>query len=101
MGERGLFGDFALGIVEIAEDNGAGGASCLTGGNDLAVFNLTLLDSGADIGRFYPLHAIGAFLHDAPRANGDLGISDIIPLVDVRMGVIQEVESTDLIGTVI
>src|SRR5690348_1800530 len=56
-------GDLAVGGVEIAEDNGLGGAGLLAGRAHLARADTTVFLFGVDPGGADTLNAIGAFLH--------------------------------------
>ena len=66
--------DFAIGIVQIAEDQGLGRAGLRAGGIEFAVLQLALFRFGLNLGRLDALHAERALLHDADAAHGDVGI---------------------------
>src|SRR6185295_15064557 len=50
-------------VVDVAEDDGLGGARLLAGGADLAVRDGPVLVLRGDAGLVDPLHAVGALLH--------------------------------------
>src|SRR3989304_1954157 len=61
----GELGHLAIGIGEIAEHNGAGGAGLRAGGDIFARLHLASLGEGPFPGLLEPVVAEGAFLHDA------------------------------------
>src|SRR5262245_13200968 len=67
--------DAALGIVDVAEHDRVGRTRLLTRGLDLAVPDLAILFFRFDLRGVDPLHAVGALLHDAAAAHGDVGVS--------------------------
>src|SRR5262249_48344358 len=88
--------DPAVGVVEVAEDDRRGGTGCLAGGQDLAVADPAILFLRVDPGPVDPLDAVGAFLHDAPRADGDVGVAQQFQALGGVVGVREEVEAADL-----
>src|SRR5580658_10841797 len=95
------FGDAAVGIIDIAEDDRFRGASALAGGDDFAVAHFAVLFFARDFRRVDALHAVGAFFHDAAAAYGDVGIAHS---VEAGRGVIrkqQEIEAANFVGAVV
>src|SRR6185312_15389842 len=93
-------GDRAVRIVLIAEDDGLGGACLLAGRHDLAVADPAVLPVGDDHCRAGALHAVGALLHHAAGADGHLGIPGLAR-PRVRGAVVEEIEASDLVRTVV
>src|SRR6201986_2876962 len=92
------------GIGEVAEADSLRGTGGLASGNRARERFARRV--GLVLGRLDPLHAIGAFLHDAPRAHRDVGIAlrgdgrgiEIAP--ETGTGIIEEVEPAHLVGAV-
>src|SRR5215472_17023978 len=62
----------AVGIIDVAEDNGFGGANLLARGQDVAVFDIRIRLFGGDTRGVDALHAISALFHDAAAAHADI-----------------------------
>ena len=88
-------------VVEIAEDDGFGGAGLLAGREHLAVADPAILQAGVDAGALDPLHAIGALLHDAARAHRHVRVEGHLLRVGVVRRVREEVEPADLVRAVV
>ena len=122
---RGLrLGDAGLGIGDVAELDRAGWAGLLAGDLDGAVADVDVgriagADLGLDLGFLDALDAIGALLHDAAHAHGDVGVllelrevgrildgllrserSFVQVAVDALV-VVEEVEAADLVRAVV
>src|SRR5262249_48122178 len=67
--------DFALGIIEIAEDNRAGGTGRLARGYNVAVAQRSIFAPRLDLPGADALDAVGALFHHAAAANRDVGIA--------------------------
>src|ERR1700722_980735 len=94
-------GDPAVFVVNVAEFDGASRAGSLAGGDNLAVFHLTVLFLGQDFCGVDALHAVGAFFHHAAAAHGDVRIAHA---VQAGRGVIREqkeIEAADLVRAVV
>src|SRR4029077_21085598 len=61
-------------VVQIAEDDGARRAGLLAGGLELPGRDRPLSDLGLDLRLLDALHAVGALLHDAAHAHGDVRV---------------------------
>ena len=57
--------------------------------------------SDVDLRRVDPLHAVGALLHHAAAAHGDVGVAPQLQARRVPVLIEQEVEAADLVGTVV
>ena len=68
-------GDAAVGIVDVAEDDRLGRAHRLAGRHDFAVANVAIFALRLDARGVDALHAVGALLHDAAAADGDVGVA--------------------------
>ena len=87
---------------DVAEDDGPRRASCLTGRYDFAVADRAgLRVLGRDLAGADALHAIGAFLHDAPAAHRHLRVSHQAKTLGGEIGVLEEIETAHFVGTVV
>ena len=114
----------ALCIVEVAKDNGFGGAGLLAGRDNLQAREFfgsdpAVIFDGAEFRRFSggvidrpislgidsraidTLHAVSAFLHNAPTAHCDVGIFLHVQGELGMVIVLEKVETADFIGTVV
>ena len=66
-----------------------------------AVANLAILELGRDAREVDALHAVGALLHHAAAADGDVRIARQLEAGRVPIRIQQEVEATDLVRTVV
>ncbi len=64
----------AVRVVEVAEDDRVGRAGLLAGGTISPSRSVAVLALGLDLRRLDPLHAVGALLHHAAEAHGDVGV---------------------------
>src|SRR5690606_20309066 len=79
--------DLRLGVVEIAEDDRAGGAGVLAGGPDVAVLDRLAGALALDLPLLDPLHAVRALLHHAAHADRDVRVvTHALDLGDVLVG---------------
>src|SRR5207342_378398 len=83
------------------EHDGLGRAHRLAGGDYLAVANLPVVTLGVDPRLIDALHAIGALLHHAAAAHGDIRIPRRVVALRVPVLIEQEVEAADLVGAVV
>src|SRR4029453_19218361 len=102
------FCDVAVLVVDVTEGDRARRARGLASGHDLAVADPAILALGGDAREADPLHAIGAFLHDAYRANADVRIEEQpharragIERADGLRAIAIEVEAPHLVGAVV
>ena len=86
----------AVRIVDVAEDDRVGRAHRLARRHDLAVANLATFALGLDARGVDALHAVGALLHHAAAADGDVGIALQLELRRVPVLEQQEVEAAHL-----
>src|SRR3972149_7034617 len=95
------------GIVEVAEGHGVRRAALLAGGDDLAIAERRPAHPGIVLRPTNPLHAEGAFLHDALGAHRDVRIE--LPVerlgpgerLGARLLLVEPVEVADLVGAVV
>src|SRR4051794_33236993 len=97
---RTLFPNCAFLVGEIAEGDRLCGAGLLAGGHGFAVAHRAVLDVGLDRRRFYPLDAVGAFLHHAAAANGDVRVARRLGGAGRVGGVIEPVKPPHLVWAV-
>src|SRR5271170_8101228 len=95
------FGDAAVGIIDIAEDNRLRGARTLAGGDDFAVAYFAILFFARDFRRVDALHAVGAFFHDSAAAHGDAGIAQAIQAGRGVIRIEQEIEPSHLVRAIV
>src|SRR5579863_991696 len=88
-------------IVERPEGDRLGRAPLLASGLQLAVGDGPPLDAGVDPLAFDPLHAVGALLHDAARADRHVGVHREAPRRAQVPRVVEEVEAPHLVGAVV
>ena len=93
--------DPARRITKIAELDGRGGARLLAGGLDVAVTKRAPCQLRVDLPAVDPLRAVRALLHDAARANRDVRVHRELEDVGRVLGVVEEIEMADLVGTVV
>src|SRR5262245_7960453 len=100
------FIDLRIRIVEVAEADGTRRTRGLARGDDLAVAYLPLFLFGGAPRPADALDAIGAFLHHAACAHGDIRIEDGSHHfgaeigVFLSVGVAEEIEAPHLVGTI-
>src|SRR4029078_9815423 len=85
---RGL----AVRVVDVAEDDRVGRTRGLTGGDDVAVSNLSIFELGGDARLIDALHAVRALLHHTAAAHGDVGISHQLQAGRIEIRIQHEVE---------
>src|SRR5207247_1171119 len=88
-------------IIQVAEDDGAGRARGLAGGNHLAVGDRTILTLGLDARGADALDAVRTLLHHAAAADRDIRIAQQLQGGRVEVAVLEEVETADLVRTVV
>ena len=89
-------------IVDVAEDDGLRRARRFAGRDDLAVADGARPRAWpATCARVDALHAVGALLHHAAAADGDVRVALHLERRRVPVGVEQEVEPPHLVGTVV
>ena len=93
--------DPARSVPKIAELDGRGGAGLLAGRLDVAVTKLAPRELRIDLHPIDPLRAVGALLHDAPRANRDVRVHRELEDVGRVLGEVEEIEAAHLVGTVV
>src|SRR5262249_6997417 len=93
--------DAAFRIVDVSEHDRLGRADLLAGREDLAVSDRTVLLFRFDPRAIDALNAVGALLHDAAAADGDVGIARKLQALDLEILVEIEVESAHLVGAVV
>src|SRR5689334_9054189 len=86
-------------VIDIAEHDRLGRTGLLTGGHDLVALQIAAFLVGLDQRGLDPLGAIGALLHDAARADRDVGIFGSL-LGIAELAVVVPVEPPDLVGAV-
>src|SRR5579872_5472966 len=91
----------AVGIVNVAEDDGLRRTRLLASGDDFAVANRTILLFRLDFYRVDALHAVGAFFHHAAAAHADVGIAHAKQAGRLPIRVQQEIEAAHFIRTVV
>ena len=120
LGKSAKFSNFIFFILQIAEDNGIGGAGLLASGleratGDFKIGGIPGTDAGANFSLFNPLDAEGTFFHDSAHSHGDIRIlleldrllgsfgceRSKVKLIQGSLVIVEEVESTDLVGAVI
>src|SRR5438105_11243138 len=94
-------GDAAVGIVHVAEDDRFRRTRLLTSGGDFAVAHAAILLLRIDLRRVDTLHAVGALLHHAAGADGDVGIAHRFERRRFVVAVVIEVEAAHFVGTVV
>jgi hypothetical protein len=108
--EQGVVEHRALGLADaarlvgqVAEHDRLGRAGALAGRDDLAVADAAALVVGVDAGAGDALRAVGALLHHAAAAHGDVGVVRQRQLGGVgrELGVLQVVEAAHLVGAVV
>src|SRR2546428_2576487 len=86
--------NFAIGIIQVAEDHGLGRAGLNAGGIEPAILEVAFFALGLNLRGADALHAEGAFFHDAHAAHGDIGIQlQMKRLLPLRIEKIQEAHS--------
>src|SRR4029079_1948789 len=93
--------DRARGIVDVSERDRLGGTDLLTRRADFAVADLPAVLRVVDARFLDALHAVGALLHDAARADGDVGIALELRDLGLEVLVEVEVEAPDLVRVVV
>src|SRR5205807_1120756 len=93
--------NFALGVMDVAEDDSAGWTRGLTRSYHVAVAHRAILKLRGDLTGPDALHAIGALLHDAAAAHADFGIAQRAQALGREVRVLQKVEAADLVRTVV
>src|SRR5579862_5275585 len=91
----------ALGIVDVAEYNSLGGTSLSAGRRDFAIGNPAVLLLGLDFDNVDPLDAIGALLHHAAAADGDVGVAEAVQAGRAPIRIQQEVEAPYLVRAIV
>src|ERR1039458_7244092 len=94
-------GHAAVGVVDIPEDNGFGGAGGLACGLDFAIPHLAALFFRVDLGGIDSLHAVRTLFHDAAAAHGDVGIVQQLEAGRFVIGEQEEIEAAHFVGTVV
>src|ERR1700723_1082063 len=95
------FGDAAVRVIDIAENDRLRRASALAGCDDFAVAHFAVLLFGSNFCGIDALHAVRAFFHHAAAAYGDVGIAHA---VEAGRGVIrieQEIEAPDFVRAIV
>src|ERR1019366_3096627 len=95
------FGNAAVLIVDVAEDDGFGRARGLAGGLDFAVAHRAVLLLGVDLGRVDALHAVGAFFHHAAAAHRNVRIALQFQAWRFEIAEQEEIEAPHLVGAVV
>ena len=88
-------------VPKISELDRRGGAGLLAGRLDVAVTKLAPRELRIDLHPVDPLRAVGALLHDAPRANRDVRVHRELEDVGRVLGEVEEIEAAHLVGTVV
>src|SRR5271165_1102531 len=70
-GLRFQLGNFAVGVVDVAEDDRACGTRLLAGGLDFRIVDLAIFAFGVDAALVDALDAVRTFFHDAAAAHAD------------------------------
>src|SRR5256714_10534234 len=95
------FGDAAVGVVHVAEDDGLRRARLGAGSLNLAIAHPSPLALAIDLGALDALYAVGAFLHHAATADRDFGVAQQLQRLCVEILVEQEVEAPHLVRAVV
>src|ERR1019366_2278389 len=95
------FGNAAVLIVDVAENDGLRRARGLAGGLDFAVAHRAVLLLRVDLGRVDTLHAIGAFFHHAAAAHRHVRIALQLQAGRFEIAVQEEIETPHFVGTVV
>src|SRR5260370_3476792 len=95
------FGAAGVGIIGVAEDDGLRRAGGLAGGEDFAIADGTILLFGFDARAVDALHAIGALLHHAAAAHGNLRVAHQLELWRLPILETQEIEAADFVGAIV
>ena len=93
--------DPARWVPKIAELDCRGRAGLLAGRLDVAVTKLAPRELRIDLHPIDPLRAVGALLHDAPRADRDVRVHRELEDVGRVLGEVEEIEAAHLVGTVV
>ena len=101
--ERVLFelGNFAFGIIDVAENYGFGRAGLLAGSLDFIRADGTVFFFGIDADGVDALNAIGALFHDPTPAHGDLGVIHRCEARLVVLGVLVEIKAADFVRAIV
>ena len=91
----------ARSVPKISELDRRGRAGLLAGRFDVAVTKLASGKPRVDLHPIDPLRTVGALLHDAPRADRDVGVHRELEDVGRVLGEVEEIEATYLVGTVV
>src|ERR1700682_3868189 len=98
---RFQFGDAAIGIIGVAEDDGFRRAGGLASGDDFAVLDRAILFFRFDARVVDALHAIGALLHDAAAAHGDFRIAQELELRSLPILEAHEIEAAHFVRAIV
>ena len=88
-------------VPKISELDRRGRAGLLAGRLDVAVTKLASGELRIDLHPIDPLRAVGALLHDAPRADRDVRVHRELEDVGRVLGEVEEIEAAHLVGTVV
>ena len=91
----------AVRVVDVAEHDRVGRARRLARRHHLAVANLAIVELGRHARVVDALHAVGALLHHAAAADGDVGVALQLEAGRVEVLIQQEVEPPHLVGAVV
>ena len=94
-------GDLAVRVVHVAESDRIRRTSRLTSRYDLAITDLTAVFFSLDPGHRDSLRTVRTFLHDAAAADRHFRITHQLVLRRVPILIKEEVETSDLIRTVV
>src|SRR4029079_11373645 len=100
IGQR-VAADLRPGIAHRAEDDRARRARLLARGLETRGGPVGFHDRRVDVGPANALYAERALLHHAPRAHGDVRIHRHLLGLRHLLGVIQEIEAANFVGTVV
>src|SRR5580704_11797991 len=93
--------DAALGIVDVAENDGLSGTRLGAGWCDFAVGDAPVLLLGFYLGGIDALDAVSALLHHASAADRHIGITHAVQALRFEIRIQQEIEAAYLIRAVV
>src|SRR4029450_7173946 len=88
-------------VPNVSELYRRSGAGLLAGRFDVAVTKLTTGELRIDLPPIDSLHAVGALLHHAPRADRDVGVHRELEDVGRVLGEVEEIEPANLVRTIV